>query len=134
MAHAERRHARSGSPFESVAAYARAVRVGDLIAVSATAATAADGTAEHPGDTYAQARAAIARALAAVAELGGSTADVIRTRVYLVPDADWRDAVRAHAEAFAGVDPANTTVFVAGFIPDGVLVEVELDAVVPSKR
>ena len=134
MAHPARRHVRSGSPFEATAAYARAVRVGDLIAVSATAATAPDGTAEHPGDTYGQARAAIARALAAVEELGGSAADVIRTRVYLVPDAAWRDAVRAHAEAFAGVDPANTTVVVAGFIPDGVLVEVELDAVVPSQR
>ena len=130
----QRRHARSGSPFETTASYARAVRAGDLIAVSATAATAADGTAEHPGDTYAQTRDAIARALAAVDELGGSAADVLRTRVYLVPDADWRGAVRAHAEAFAGIDPANTTVVVAGFIPEGVLVEVELDAVVPTAR
>lgn len=129
-----RRHARSGSPFEATAAYARAVRVGDLVAVSATAATAADGTAEHAGDTYAQARESIARALAAVEELGGSVSDVMRTRVYLVPEADWRGAVRAHAEAFAGVDPANTTIVVAGFIPDGVLVEVELDAVVPTER
>lgn len=131
---AGRRHARSGSPFEATAAYARAVRVGDLVAVSATAATAADGTAEHAGDTYAQARESIARALAAVEELGGSVSDVIRTRVYLVPEADWRGAVRAHAEAFTGVDPANTTIVVAGFIPDGVLVEVELDAVVPTER
>ena|SRR5690349_12271572 len=129
-----RRHARSGSPFESTAAYARAVRAGELIAVSATAATTQEGTAEHPGDTYAQARESIARALAAVAELGGSVGDVIRTRVYLVPGADWRGAVRAHAEAFAGVDPANTTVVVAAFIPDGVLVEVELDAVVATNR
>ena len=54
----------------------------------------------------------------------------MRTRLYLAPEADWRGAVRAHAEAFAGIDPANTTLFVAGFIPEGVLVEVELDAVV----
>jgi enamine deaminase RidA (YjgF/YER057c/UK114 family) len=128
---ARRRHVRSGSPFEAVAAYARAVRLGDLIAVSGTAATGTDGSAEHPGDTYAQTREAIARALAAVEELGATRHDVIRTRVFLTADAAWRDAVRAHAEAFAGVDPANTTLFVAGFIPPGVLVEVELDAVAP---
>jgi enamine deaminase RidA (YjgF/YER057c/UK114 family) len=131
MAPGARRHARSGSPFEQAAAYARAVRVGDLIAVSGTAATAADGSAEHPGDTYAQTREALARALAAVEELGATREDVIRTRVYLTTAAVWREAVRAHAEAFAGVDPANTTLFVAGFIPPGVLVEVELDAVAP---
>ena len=54
----------------------------------------------------------------------------MRTRLLLAPGADWRGATRAHAEAFAGIDPANTTWFVGGFIPDGVLVEVELDAVV----
>jgi enamine deaminase RidA (YjgF/YER057c/UK114 family) len=131
MTQAPRRHARSGSPFESMAAYARAVRLGDLIAVSGTAATAADGSAEFPGDTYAQTREAIMRALAAVEELGATLHDVIRTRIFLTADADWRNAVRAHAEAFAGVDPANTTLYVAGFIPPGVLVEVELDAVAP---
>jgi hypothetical protein len=55
---------------------------------------------------------------------------VIRTRLLLAQGCDWRGAVQAHAEAFAGIDPANTTWFVGGFIPEGVLVEVELDAVV----
>jgi enamine deaminase RidA (YjgF/YER057c/UK114 family) len=127
-----RTHSRSGSPFERVAAYARAVRAGDLVAVSGTAATGPDGTALHPGDAYAQTREAIARGLAAVVELGGAAGDVVRTRLYLVPGADWQGAVRAHAEAFAGIDPANTTLYVAGFIPEGVLVEVELDAVVST--
>jgi enamine deaminase RidA (YjgF/YER057c/UK114 family) len=129
-----RSHSRSGSPFEATAAYSRAVRVGSLIAVSGTAATGADGAALHPGDAYAQTRDCIGRALAAVQELGGAAADVVRTRIYLTQDAAWRDAVRAHAEAFAGIDPANTTLYVAGFIPDGVLVEVELDAVVPDRK
>jgi hypothetical protein len=57
------------------------------------------------------------------------TADVIRTRLFLVEDCDWHGAVRAHGEVFAGIDPANTTYLVAGFIPEGVL-EVELDTVV----
>lgn len=119
-----------GSPFARTASYARAVRSGDYVAVSATAATGADGAALFPDDAYAQAREAIERALAAAAELGATRDDVVRTRLYLVPGCEWRDAVRAHGEAFAGAEPANTTVYVAGFIPPGVLVEVELDAVV----
>ena len=55
---------------------------------------------------------------------------MIRTRLLLADGSDWHAAVRAHGEAFAGIDPANTTYFVAGFIPEGVLVEVELDATV----
>jgi enamine deaminase RidA (YjgF/YER057c/UK114 family) len=124
-----RTHSRSGSPFEREACYSRAVRVGDAIAVSGTAATDAEGAAFHPG-TYEQTREAFDRALAAVRELGGEVAHVTRTRMFLTADADWRAAVRAHAELFTGVDPANTTLYVAGFIPAGVVVEVELDAVV----
>ena len=124
-----RRHSRSGSPFEQVACYSRAVRVGDAIAVSGTAATNEDGAAFHPG-TYEQTREAFDRALAAVRELGGEVAHVTRTRIFLTADAEWRDAVRAHAELFSGVDPANTTLYVAAFIPAGVVVEVEIDAVV----
>jgi enamine deaminase RidA (YjgF/YER057c/UK114 family) len=101
------------------------VRIGAHVAVSGTAA-------REGGDAYEQTREAIARALAAAAELGASKADVLRTRLLLTQGCDWEAAVRAHAEAFAGVDPANTTYFVSGFIPDGVLVEVELDAVVPE--
>jgi len=125
----ERRRVSSGSPFEAQAAYSRAVRLGSVIAVSGTGATGPDGSALHPGDTYAQTRDALQRALDAVAELGGSADSVVRTRLYLVRAADWREAIRAHAEAFQGVDPANTTLYVEGFIPEGVLVEVELDAV-----
>jgi enamine deaminase RidA (YjgF/YER057c/UK114 family) len=124
-----RTHSRSGSPFEQEAGYSRAVRVGDAIAVSGTAATGAEGAAFHPG-TYEQTREAFERALAAVRELGGDVAHVTRTRMFLTADAEWREAVRAHAELFAGVDPANTTLYVAGFIPAGVVVEVELDALV----
>jgi enamine deaminase RidA (YjgF/YER057c/UK114 family) len=126
---ASRTHSRSGSPFEQATNYSRAVRVGDTIAVSGTAATDANGSAFHPG-TYEQTLEAFTRAIAAVSELGGDVADVTRTRIFLTVDAEWRDAVRAHAELFAGVDPANTTLYVAAFIPEGVVVEVELDAVV----
>jgi enamine deaminase RidA (YjgF/YER057c/UK114 family) len=118
-----------GSEFERLAGYARAVRIGAHIAVSGTAAMS-DGVVLHPGDAYAQTREALAKAIAAAAELGASASDVIRTRLLLADGSDWHAAVRAHGEAFAGIDPANTTYFVAGFIPEGVLVEVELDAIV----
>jgi enamine deaminase RidA (YjgF/YER057c/UK114 family) len=119
---------RSGSPFETTAAYCRAVRSGPAVAVSGTAATAPDGSALHPGDTYGQTREAFERAVSAAQALGADVRDTVRTRVYLGPDSDWQEAVRAHREVFEGIDPANTTLFVAGFIPPGVLVEVELDA------
>jgi len=114
---------RDGGGFEEAAAYSRAVRIGQHVAVSGTAAR--DG-----GDTYTQTAEALGRALAAAAELGAAVGDVLRTRLLLVHGCDWEGAVRAHREAFEGVNPANTTYFVAGFIPDDVLVEVELDAVV----
>lgn len=119
-----------GSPFERVGAYARAARQGHCIVVSGTAALAADGTALHPGDTYAQARVAFDRAIEAVEALGGGRETVYRTRVYLVPDSDWRGAVQAHRETFEDVDPANTTVYAAAFIPAGALIEVEVEATV----
>jgi len=124
-----RRDVRTGG-FETVGGYARAVRVGSVVAVSGTAATAAGGEVLHPGDAYSQTRAAFEQALAALSELGGELRDVVRTRIFLVPGADWRRAVDAHRELFVEVAPANTTLFVAALIPDGALVEIEVDAVV----
>ena len=119
---------REGVGFEEVAGYSRAVRHGERIVVSGTGDVASDGAVGHPGDSYGQTRASLERALAAVARLGGRREDVVRTRLYLTRAADWREAVRAHKELLDGVDPANTTFFVAGFVVDEMLVEVELDA------
>jgi enamine deaminase RidA (YjgF/YER057c/UK114 family) len=116
---------REGGGFEEAAAYSRAVRIGQHVAVSGTAA-------REGGSVHEQTREAIARALTAARGLGASKEDVLRTRLLLTQGCDWEGAVKAHAEAFAGVDPANTTYFVSGFIPEGVLVEVELDAIVPE--
>jgi enamine deaminase RidA (YjgF/YER057c/UK114 family) len=122
------RRYRDGGGYEAAAAYSRAARAGSRIVVSGTADIDGDGNVGHPGDTYGQTRACLERALAAVGELGGRREDVVRTRIYLVPDAEWPGAVAAHRDVLAGVDPANTTLFVAGFIPEGALVEVEVDA------
>jgi enamine deaminase RidA (YjgF/YER057c/UK114 family) len=101
------------------------------IEVSGTTATADDGTALHRGDTYRQALVALERAIAAMQALGGGLQDVVRTRVYLVPGADWEGAARAHAELMGSVAPANTMLYVAGLVGEGFLVEVELEAETP---
>ena len=124
------RQAHRTGGFEDVGGYARAVRSGNLIAVSGTAATGPDGRAEHPGDVAGQTRRAFEVALGAATSLGGRLEDVLRTRIYLLQGSDWRAAVEVHRELFAETTPANTTLFVAGFPPAGVLVEVELDVVV----
>jgi enamine deaminase RidA (YjgF/YER057c/UK114 family) len=122
-----RRH-RDGGGWEEEAGYSRAVRRFGRIAVSGTTATADDGSALHPGDTYRQALVAFERAIAAMEALGGELEDVVRTRVYLVPGADWEAAARAHAEVMGSVAPANTMLYVAALVGDGFLVEVELEA------
>lgn len=118
-----------GSRFEELGGYSRAVRSGALVAVAGTAPIDA-GETVHPGDVYGQTLFSLRKAVAAAEALGASVENVIRTRIMLAAGTDWQAAIRAHAEVFGAVRPANTTWFVAGFIPD-VLVEVELDAVVP---
>ena len=122
-----RRH-RDGGGWEDQAGYSRAVRRFGHIAVSGTTATAADGRALYPGDTYGQTRAALERALTAAKALGGQLEDVVRTRVYLAPGAKWEEAARAHAELLGKVAPANTMLYVEALIGDGFLVEVEVEA------
>jgi enamine deaminase RidA (YjgF/YER057c/UK114 family) len=85
---------------------------------------------EFPTDTTLQVRDAIERSLSAVDRLGGTVADVVRTRVMLAPDADWRAAAAVHGELLGAVAPANTTVYVGHLIGDHFLVEVEVDAFV----
>ena len=125
---------RSGGRFEQVGSYCRAVRAGPLIVVSGSAAIDNEGQVLHPQDTYAQTEHALRTALNALSALGGTRETVMRSRVLLAPNADWRGAIKAHGETFHGVDPANTTYYVHGFIPEGVLVEVELDAIVADDR
>ena len=119
----EREVFRTGGGAEDLAGYARAVRTGSWISVSGTAP-------ESRGDVREQTLDAFRIALAAVEHFGGSVESVARTRIFLAAGCDWRGAAEAHRELFGDVTPANTTLYVAGFIPDGVLVEVELDAAI----
>jgi enamine deaminase RidA (YjgF/YER057c/UK114 family) len=118
----DREALRTGGGAEELAGYSRAVRTGSWISVSGTAP-------ESRGDVHEQTLDAFRIALDAVEHFGGSVADVARTRIFLAAGCDWRGAAEAHRELFGEVTPANTTLFVAGFIPDAVLVEVEIDAV-----
>jgi len=124
----ERRHAASGSPYESSIGFSRAVRLGDVVAVSGTAPVWPDG--EVDPDPATQARRCLEIALAALAELGGRPEDVVRTRQYIVSPDD-ADAVGAvHGEIFGEIRPASTMVVVAGLLDPRWRYELELDAVV----
>jgi enamine deaminase RidA (YjgF/YER057c/UK114 family) len=118
------RRYREGGSFEDEAGYSRAVRHGQLIAVSGT--TCQDEVIGR--GTYAQATDCLRRIVAAVGQLGGSRTDIYRTRLFLAPGADWREASRAHRELLGDVGPANTTLFVHSLIGAGLLVEAEAEA------
>jgi len=111
--------------------YARAVRVDNLIEVAGTSAASPDGTILHPGDLYAQTRKVLQIITEAIEELGGSTEDVIRTRVFLTDISQWADAGRAHGEVFAEVLPASAFVEVSRLLHPDMLVEIEATAYVP---
>jgi enamine deaminase RidA (YjgF/YER057c/UK114 family) len=126
------RYFKDGTAWQDKAGYTRAVRSGDVIAVSGTTASAPDGTALHPGDTGAQATVCLERIEQALTALGGSLRDVIRTVVYLAPGADWEQAAEVHRQVFDEIRPANTTLYVARLVGDDLLVEIEAQALVPS--
>lgn len=129
-----RRRVVDDSPYQRIAGYSRAVRIGSHVVVSGTTGTPAacplsELDLEARGEeTYRQAIAALDKALHAVVELGGSVGDVVRSRVLLTPEAVWEQAARAHRERLGVVAPANTTVVVARLVGEAFLVEVELDA------
>ncbi len=113
-----------GGELEGLAGYRRAARRGSRIAVSGTTAR----PAAQDGGTYEQTLDCLRRVIAAVEALGGRREDIIRTRIFLTPAADWRDAARAHLELLGDVAPANTTLTVAALVGERLLVEVEADA------
>lgn len=125
----ERIEVGSGSPWEPVVGYSRAVRVGNVIHVSGTTAALPGGGAVGGEDPAAQAREALRRIAAALEQVGSGLADVVRTRIYVTDISRWEEIGRVHGEVFAGVRPAATMVQVAALIEPYLLVEIEAEAV-----
>ena len=123
-----RRYASTGSAWEPVIGYSRAVRAGDTIAVTGCVGVEADGT--FGSDLKSQTRRALEIVLAAIEALGGKASDVIRTRMFVTDIARWKEAGEVHGEVFGQIRPATTMVQVAKLIDDAALIEVEADAVV----
>jgi enamine deaminase RidA (YjgF/YER057c/UK114 family) len=127
---AGRRYVSTGSPWEPVVGYSRAVRVvdaNDVIYVSGTVGLEPDGS--FAPTAAAQARRALAIILAAIEALGGKAYDVVRTRIYLTDIAHWKEVGAVHGEIFGSTRPATTLVQVARLIDPDALVEIEADAV-----
>jgi enamine deaminase RidA (YjgF/YER057c/UK114 family) len=127
----ERQIVSSGSPYEPVVGYSRAVRVGDRVFVAGSAPIMADGS-DPPVDAYGQARRCLEIVGNALQEAGASLQDVVRTRVYLTDAAAFDGFAKAHGEAFSEVRPANTTVVVAALLDPRWLLEIEAEAVVTA--
>ena len=120
----------SGTAWEPLVGYSRAVRVDGRIWVSGTTSTGSDGAIVGKGDPYAQAKQAIANIERALVSAGAGLTDVVRTRIYVTDMAHWQDIGRAHGEAFADIRPASTMVEVSRLIDPDLLVEIEADAVI----
>ena len=121
----------SGSPYEPIVGFSRAVRVGNVVAVAGTTA-GSSGKPVAIGDPAAQTRAILETIEKALAEAGASLKDVIRTRIYLVDMSHWEAVGRVHGEFFGDIRPANSTLEVSAFVRPEWLVEIEVDAVIAS--
>ena len=130
---AERKSVSTGSPYEPLVGIARAVRIGNLVAVAGTAPLGPDGKTVGVGDVRAQARRCFEISRAALEQLGASLHDVIRTRILLTRIKDWQAVAEVHGELFRDIRPVNTVMQVSRFIDRDWLVETEVDAVVAEK-
>ncbi len=120
----------TGSPYEPIIGFSRAVRIGAFISVSGTAPIGLDGNTVAPGDPVAQARRCLEIAKSSLKQLGATLSDVIRTRIYLLRIEDWKSVGEVHGEYFKKIRPASTIIQVSRFVDPNWLVEIEVDAVI----
>jgi len=124
----------SGAPWEGEVGYCRALRAGQVIYVTGTAPVDPDGDVHAPGEAYPQTVRCLEIIRAALEELGGSLADVVRTRMYVTDIDRWQDYGRAHREAFGDHPPATAMVEVRSLIHPDMLIEIEAEAVVQDEQ